>query len=678
MGRGRTPRTIHTGLVRGLRRAAFGPLLVCSVLAHGSAAVAAPSLALQAACPPPAPGQVGCLSEILVNARTDEPVVAATGSEPPGVAAPQAGSPAFLQAAYDLAGLSATAGTGDTVAVVDAYGDSNAEADMAHYRATFGLPACTSASGCFQRVDENGGTNYPADPTGSNAGWITETSLDIEAVSALCPHCSILLVQAATSGSSDMFAAEATAARLGAKQISNSWGGSEFSGESSLQSTFTFSGVAVVASAGDAGYGDTEWPSALPTVTAAGGTSVTASGTSRGFSESAWSGAGSGCSPYVAKPGWQTDNACARRMISDISADADPETGLLGYDSYDGSFLAGGTSLAAPLVAAYYALVGGGAGVGSAAWDYARAPLLNDPVGGASGSCATSYLCQGVIGYDGPTGIGSPSGDVVAGTPGIGGAYATQIGDTSATLAGGAYANQLDTTVWWEYGTTNGYGQSTTPVDLGSGAGAQPTASALTGLPPYTTYHFRLVAQNADGVTYGPDGTFTSSVPSSGLASGSGSGAGAQTGGGGTGGGSTTVGGQSSSGADGGPSASDPGGSTDTGSVSSPVNGSQPVSLPAPPRVGRLPVLRVRLGAHAAWVLLGCTQRCAGKLVLRNAAGTTLGHINLNLRGRRWVLIPVSSRTRQTLARTAGTRTVTLQLIAGGTVTAAAVTHLSR
>ncbi len=206
-----------------------------------------------------------------------------------------------MQQAYDLSALSASAGTGDTVAVIDAYGDSHAESDLAQYRSQFGLPACTTANGCFRKVDEHGGTSYPADPTGSQSGWITEDSLDMEAVSAICPNCSIMLVEASSSGGSDMLTAEATAASLGAKQISNSWGGSEYSGESGLESDFSFSGVAVVASAGDNGYGDTEWPSALPGVTAAGGTSLTTANDPRGFSESAWSGAGSGCSPYICK-----------------------------------------------------------------------------------------------------------------------------------------------------------------------------------------------------------------------------------------------------------------------------------------------------------------------------------------------------------------------------------------
>ena len=696
MSRGRTPWAIHTGLAQGPRRAALGALLVSASLLAAPAAMATTPLAVQAACPSPGPGQTSCLAQLVVNANTDQPVHSDGGTVPPGTAAPQAGTPAYLQEAYDVSGLAATAGTGDIVAVIDAFGDSHAESDLAQYRATYGLPACTTANGCFKKVDENGGTNYPANPTGGNSGWITETSLDMEAVSALCPNCSILVVQAASSGGSDMLAAEAEAAKLGAKQISNSWGGSEYSGESSLQSDFGFSGVAVVASAGDNGYGDTEWPAALPNVTAAGGTSLTTADTPRGFSESAWSGSGSGCSPYIAKPGWQTDTGCSMRTISDVSADADPETGLLGYDSMDGSFLAGGTSLSSPLVAAYYALVGGGAGVGSAAWDYARAAELNDPSGGATGSCSSAYLCQGVVGYDGPTGIGSISGDPVASTPGVGGAYVASTTDTTATLDGGAFPNQLDTTVSWQYGPTNTYGSSTAPVDLGSAAGAQSASATLTGVVASTTYHFRLVAQNADGTSYGSDGTLTTGASGTGLGgsgtvSGSGSGTGVTTGSGSAPGGSGSGSGSSSSGGSG----SDPGsvGVVDPGPVGqvssgggAPTNtgsssGSASGSLPARPTGSHpktLPVLKLTIGSRNARVLLNCAQRCSGTLVLRSSSGTVLGRATVHLLGRGWVTLKLNSGAHRALARTTRVRTVTVQLVArgGGTPTESAVVRI--
>jgi len=191
-----------------------------------AAADAAPALALQSACPPPEPFAASCLAEVVVNRSSDQPIHVTPDTDPVGSAPPQTGSPAAMQEAYDLTSLSATGGSGDTVGIVDAYGDSSAESDLATYRSSFGLPPCTTANGCFRKVDENGGTNYPANPTGGNAGWITETSLDMEAVSAICPNCHILLVEASTASGPDLFTAEATAANLGANQISNSWGAS--------------------------------------------------------------------------------------------------------------------------------------------------------------------------------------------------------------------------------------------------------------------------------------------------------------------------------------------------------------------------------------------------------------------------------------------------------------------
>jgi subtilase family serine protease len=326
-------------------------------------------------------------------------------------AAPAGFGPADLQAAYVLPAT--TAGAGQTVAIVDAYDDPNAEADLATYRSFFNLPACTTANGCFSKVDQKGGTRYPR----ANASWAQEISLDLDMVSAACPACHILLVEATSATIANLGAAVNTAARLGATAISNSYGGTEFSGETSYETYYHHPGVAITVSSGDAGYGP-EYPAASQYVTAVGGTSLTRNAsTSRGFTETAWSGAGSGCSAYIPKPAFQTDAGCARRSIADIAAVADPNTGVAVYDSYayagrKGWMVFGGTSVAAPLVASVYALAGnaGSANISDASWPYAHPTALFDVASGANGTCAVAYLCKAGPGYDGPTGLGTPKG----------------------------------------------------------------------------------------------------------------------------------------------------------------------------------------------------------------------------------------------------------------------------
>jgi hypothetical protein len=445
--------------------------------------------------------------------------------------APQPGTPAYLQQAYDLAYLSQTSGGGETVAIVDAFDDANAEADLAAYRAEFSLPACTSAGGCFTKVNQAGGRAYPQ---AVNSGWGLEISLDLDAVSALCPNCRIVLVEANSDSISDLAAAQAEAAQLGANVISDSWGVT-MSGWGAAQTfassgTYTFPGITTVAASGDDGYlgsGTDTFPAAMGNVTAAGGTTLEPASSSgapsaRDFTESAWSGSGSGCAARVAKPTWQTDTGCGGRAYNDLSADADPATGMQVYDSAQGGWVVvGGTSEATPLIAAYYALLGSAAH--GPAWAYANAGLLNDPSSGANGTCYSSlaYICQGATGYDGPTGAGSISGAVATGAPGIGGpgtngSYTQNITATTARLQGGVYPNASDTTYWWEYGTTTGYGQQTAAVDIGSGNAPVSVTDALQGLAPATTYHYRLVAHNSLGTEYGYDFTLTTaSAPTS-------------------------------------------------------------------------------------------------------------------------------------------------------------------
>src|SRR6266550_1528149 len=236
--------------------------------------------------------------------------------------------PTDLQSAYKLPVF---AGSGSTVALVDAYANPNAESDLTAYRTQFGLPACTTGNGCFRAVNQNGAASpLPA----GNTGWGQEIDLDIEMVSAACPQCKILLVEANSNSFTDLGAAVNRAAAMGATAISNSYGTSgEFVGETSYDSYYNHPGVAVTASSGDSGYG-VEFPAADNHVVAVGGTNLAPAANLRGWTESAWSGAGSGCSAYFGKMSWQTDSGCARRMEADVSAVADPNTGVAVYDTY--------------------------------------------------------------------------------------------------------------------------------------------------------------------------------------------------------------------------------------------------------------------------------------------------------------------------------------------------------
>ncbi|GHO70528.1 peptidase S8 [Ktedonobacter sp. SOSP1-52] len=329
-----------------------------------------------------------------------------TSGVKPNASSPSGYNPADLQSAYKLP--SASAGSGQTVAIVDAYDDPNAESDLAVYRSHFGLPACTTANGCFRKVNQTGGTSYPR----ANSGWAEEISLDLDMVSAICPNCHILLVEAKSSSFANLGTAVNTAISLGANTVSNSYGGSESSGESSYASYYNHPGHIITASSGDSGYG-AQVPAAYNTVVAVGGTSLSKSSNSRGWTETAWNGAGSGCSAYISKPSWQKDTGCSRRTIADVSAVADPNTGVSVYDTYGnvgGWLVFGGTSVSSPIIASVYALAGNASTVNAASSLYSNTGSLFDVTSGSNGSCGGSYLCTAGTGYDGPTGLGTPNG----------------------------------------------------------------------------------------------------------------------------------------------------------------------------------------------------------------------------------------------------------------------------
>jgi Ricin-type beta-trefoil lectin domain/Putative Ig domain len=370
------------------------------VLAAGPA-LAAPQDSRPACTASHTPGVMHCLALVRTDVR---PLLVASPLQPP------AGyGPSSLRAAY---GLPASGGSGQTVAVIDAYDDPDAAADLAVYRSEYGLPPCTAVSGCFSKVNEEGQASPLAAASGQT-GWATEESLDIDMVSAICPDCHILLVEAKSPGISDLGVGLNSAVRLGAKFVSNSYGGSEYSSEISDDSAyFDHPGVAVIVSAGDNGYG-TSYPAASRYVTSAGGTSLTPTQTSRGWTETVWSGTGAGCSAYEAKPAWQNDAGCGRRTDNDVAAVADPNTGVAVYDTYDqgGWIEVGGTSVSSPVIASVYALAGTpAAGTYPASYPYGHVSRLNDVTSGSDGDCARKYLCTAGPGYDAPTGWGTPDG----------------------------------------------------------------------------------------------------------------------------------------------------------------------------------------------------------------------------------------------------------------------------
>jgi subtilase family serine protease len=349
-------------------------------------------------------GQARCFSKVVTDARGNILESLGRAGRITRNVTPSGYGPSDLRSAYKIT----TGGSSSyTIAIVDAYGYPNAESDLAAYRSQFGMSACTTANGCFKKVNQNGVQgSYPRTDT----GWDQEQALDLDMASAMCPNCHILLVQATSATLSNLAAAVNRAATLGANAISNSYGGSE-SGTSGTESAYNHPGLAITVSSGDNGFG-VQFPAASGHVTAVGGTSLVRNSSSRGWGETVWNGAGSGCSTVYAKPSWQHDSLCTMRTVADVSAVADPNTGVAVYGPVtsrrSGWMVFGGTSVAAPLIAGVYAVNGASANYGSN--PYSNLTSLNDVTSGSNGSCGGTYLCTGAVGYDGPTGLGTPSG----------------------------------------------------------------------------------------------------------------------------------------------------------------------------------------------------------------------------------------------------------------------------
>jgi hypothetical protein len=376
-------------------------------------------------------------------------------------------SPANVLSAYNLSGVSPP--SSQTIALVDAYDDATAEADLETFSSQYGLPACNEANGCFRKVNQAGNRSpLPASSGVLERGWALEIATDIETAHGVCPSCRILLVEAKTNSNANLFAAEATAGNLGATEISNSWGAEE---PSSDNAAFNRPGIVITASAGDDGYLNwlegserfAEYPATSPHVVAVGGTRLILTAAKAWEQESVWNdggqsggtfdghgAAGGGCSvPFTAAPwqqsvaGWPAVGCGTHRAVADVSADADPYTGVSVYDSTEeehgnkGWAAIGGTSVASPIIASTFALAGGAQGAPYPARilyeNLTRAPgSLHDVIAGSNGeclrpfhessgvsgcttaeqaaSCSGASICTAAPGYDGPTGVGTPNG----------------------------------------------------------------------------------------------------------------------------------------------------------------------------------------------------------------------------------------------------------------------------
>jgi subtilase family serine protease len=403
-------------------------------------------------------------------------------------------SPADLQDAYALTAFSATVGSGRTIAIVVAQDGPTAEADLAIYRSTFGLPPCTTANGCFRKVNQAGAPSPLPTP---DSGWASESNLQLDVISAMCPNCNLLLVEATTATDDDLGTAVNTAAaQPGVAAISNPYGGTEESDNPFANTILTacelhyhHPGIAVTASSGDSGYG-VEFPASCNYVTAVGGTSLARSSdpsNTRGWSETVWNsngGApGSGCSAYIAKPSWQTDTGCAMRTVADVAAVADPSTGLAVYDQGSWSVF-GGTSTSVAVVTGVYGLASpAGAGDLPVSYAYANPSALFDITQGTNvvlgtPSCSGNflYLCKAGIGYDGPTGFGTPNGVAAFGPP-TGNDFSLFDSPASISLLQGTSGNITIATA-----VTAGSAQSLTLAISGlpSGATATPSPGAIT------------------------------------------------------------------------------------------------------------------------------------------------------------------------------------------------------
>jgi subtilase family serine protease len=454
----------------------------------------------QRACRTPARGKMAC--NVLV--RTNLTPAIQPAATPHAIPAGFGYGPSQLQSAYNLP--SSTAGSGQTVAIIDSYDYPTAAADLATYRSAAGLPAC--GTGCFSKVNQNGAAS-PLPASAGTTGWDVEEALDIDMVSAICPLCHIILVEANSPSTANLGTAVNAAVSLGAKFVSNSYGGGESSSDPTFDTQYyNHAGVAITASAGDDGFG-VEYPAASRFVTAVGGTSLSTSTNARGWNETVWSGSGSGCSADDAKPTWQTDTGCSRRTNNDVSAVADPNTGVAIYNSFSagGWNEVGGTSASSPIIASTYALAGTpAAGTYPSSYLYAHPSSFYDVTTGSDGACSPAYLCTGEVGYDGPTGLGTPHG-IAAFSNG------TTTGNTVTVTSPGNQTGKVGTAASLQiHATDSASGQTLTysATGLPAGLSISSTTGLISGTPTTAaTYSVAVSAKDGTGATGSATFTWT-------------------------------------------------------------------------------------------------------------------------------------------------------------------------
>ena len=351
------------------------------------------SVYYKAACARPASWDMVRCEALIITDSQGNPIESAT--------APVAGlTPADLYSAYKV---TPTGQASTIVAIVDAGGYPTAESDLAAYRSEFNLPACTTDNGCLKILNQKGQEgNYPP-PDGN---WPVEQALDLDMASAMCPNCSIYLIEGDKPSFKDLGTAENLAGDLGAHVISNSYCGTESKGDKKIAAYYDHPGVAVTAAAGDDGYGMCS-PADIPTVIAVGGTYLRTDTNKRGWTETVWPGTGSGCSTVFTKPKWQHDSGCTMRTNNDIAAVASTASAVAIY--YDGNWgEVGGTSVATPLIGGLFGAKDGKVNAAQSIYEHVKD--LFDVTTGSNGTCSPAYLCNGEVGYDGPTGNGTPHG----------------------------------------------------------------------------------------------------------------------------------------------------------------------------------------------------------------------------------------------------------------------------
>jgi hypothetical protein len=537
------------------RRPLVGALLAAVAVALALGASASPAGAsltvmsaqrVHRACGAARPRAAACTALRLVSAPiTAGEVQAAADARAAGVAAksPTYLTPQSLHTAYSLPTETQFSPT-QTIAVIDAFDDPTAEADLGVYDETFGLPACTSANGCFRKLNEQGQASpLPAE----NGEWSSEISIDVQMAHAICQDCHVLLVEANSEEFSDLGAAVNAAVKAGATEISNSYGGPEEPVLASIFSELNTSfydhpGVVITASSGDCGYlneaclnqlATADFPADSPDVVAVGGTSLV--DRKEGWNSSVWEEGGSGCSQIFAAPSWQSavadfsDTGCGgERSVADVAAVGNPNTGVEIYDSTPeasgepgGWGVWGGTSVASPIIAAEFALAGGSHGVAfPAATLYSHlgdGEDLYDVASGSNGVCGASISCQAAVGYDGPTGVGSPIGLGAFSTAG------SPVNTSAPAISGLAEEGQTLTATpgkWADSPTVTGEQWERCSASGGSCsaiAGATTQKYTLTASDIGSTFRVQEVASNADGVSSpaqsAPSAVVSSNVP---------------------------------------------------------------------------------------------------------------------------------------------------------------------